>query len=55
MEKDAKEEAKKDVLRKEREKKMPEYRRMWLEEVIPNWQKKYVYLYIYLQTRIENI
>lgn len=40
MEKDAKEKAKQDQLRCEREKKMPEYRRMWVEEVIPNWEKK---------------
>lgn len=39
MEKEAKEKQKKDVLKCSREKKLIEFRKVWVEEVLPQWEK----------------
>lgn len=40
MEKEAKEKQKKETLKSSREKKLLEFRKVWVEEVLPNWEKK---------------
>jgi hypothetical protein len=41
VDKEAKEKQKKENLKSSREKKLVEFRKVWLEEVLPNWEKKY--------------
>jgi len=40
MEKEEKDKVKKEALKTTREKKMMEYRKIWMEEILPNWEKK---------------
>jgi hypothetical protein len=40
VEKEAKEKQKKETLKSSREKKLVEYRKVWVEEVIPHWEQK---------------
>lgn len=40
MEKEAKDKEKKEALKSTREKKLVEYRKVWTEEILPNWEKK---------------
>jgi hypothetical protein len=42
VEKEAKDKQKKENLKSSREKKLVEFRKVWVEEVLPNWEKKYV-------------
>lgn len=40
MEREAKEKQKRDSLKTSREKKLIEFRKVWVEDVLPNWEKK---------------
>lgn len=42
VEKEAKEKQKKESLKSSREKKLIEFRKVWVDDVLPNWEKKYV-------------
>ena len=41
MDKEAKDKQKKQSLKSSREKKLVEFRKVWVEDVLPNWEKKY--------------
>lgn len=41
VDKEAKDKVQKEAAKATRDKKLIEYRKVWLEDIIPNWEKKY--------------